>query len=389
MREEIKRELDNQSAVALLLKILAINTANPPGNEKDLALVLERFLADQGFETCLDDLGNNRANLTARLRGTGQCKALFLNGHLDVVPPGDLEWNSDPFLPLQTGERIFARGACDMKAGVSAIIHAAMAIKQAGLPLRGDLILSFTADEETGGTGSMDYLERHGFEDVGAILIAEPTSGGIKTACKGLFWVEIVVSGQTAHGSRPELGVNAIVGMSRLINKLLNYDFKVEPHPILGLPSLNIAMIDGGVKVNVVPDRCRLMLDIRTLPGMSHALLVKDFEALCGEVRQTMPGLQTEIKIASDYPPLETDPTHPLVQMARSVIQEEFQRDEVPSGFTGCSDMVIFVPPTGLPNLFFGPGDLEMAHQPNEYVDIPQLVEATAFYAAMIERYLG
>src|SRR5690606_21579479 len=153
-----------------------------------------------------DDLGANRANVMAVLKGTGEKPALVFNGHLDVVPVGDTPWTYDPFGAVNVGGRLYGRGTSVMKGGLVAMVMAVEALKKAGATLKGDLIISGVADEETGALGAKAWVQAGGLQGVGAIVIGEPTNLEVYIAEKGAFWLEITTYGKTAHGSMPDLG---------------------------------------------------------------------------------------------------------------------------------------------------------------------------------------
>ncbi|MCL1985755.1 MAG: M20 family metallopeptidase [Betaproteobacteria bacterium] len=375
--------------VDLLCAMLRFDTTNPPGNEKPLAEMLAAFMSEKGFAVELTDLGNNRANVTARLNGNGERKTLLFNGHLDVVPPGQMAWeHASPFDPVVKDGKIYGRGSSDMKGGLAAMIVAATAVKATGRALKGDLIITCSADEESGSLGARDFRQKGGLENVGAIIVGESSSCGINIAEKGALWIEIYTVGKTAHGAFPEQGINAITAMNAVLTELTNYTFSYQPNKLLGHPSLNISTIQGGVKTNVVPDRCVLTLDIRTVPGMEHNGIVKDIQAICERVKTERPGLSIEVNPINDRPAVETVANDPFIVMAQEVIRDNFGREESVHGVSFYTDAAIFLPGTNIPAILYGPGEAAMAHQPNEYVPIAGLEEAARFYAAMIERYL-
>lgn len=378
-----------EDVVDLLCKMLRFDTTNPPGNEKPLAEMLAALLAEHGFETEVTDLGNNRGNVTARLKGSGERKSLILNGHLDVVPPGQVAWDHPPFDPVQKDGKIYARGTSDMKAGLASMIIAAIAVKKSGRQLKGDLIITGSADEESGSLGARDFRDKGGLEGVGAIIVGEPSSCNINIAEKGALWIEIATLGKTAHGAFPEQGVNAIVGMNAVLSEVLKYKLVYTPNKLLGHPTLSVSMIQGGVKANVVPDRCVLTVDIRTVPGMSHSEIVKDLQAVCDKVKAAHPGLGATVTAINDRPAVETPAEHPFIKLAQSVVKNQTGRDADVHGVSFYTDAAIFLPGTDIPAILYGPGDASMAHQPNECVPVAGLQEATSFYAEMIERYLA
>ena len=324
--EQILAQIDERETLDLLVKMLQINTVNPPGNEKVLAELIAKEMASVGIETEVVDLGNNRANVVARIRGTGEKKALLFNGHLDTVPPGDVEWEHGPYSGDIVDGKIYGRGSSDMKGGLAAMIIAAKAIKKSKLELKGDLIFSGTAGEETDSIGAFDFLNKGGLKDVGAIIIGEPSSCGINIAEKGALWLAITTFGKTAHAAFPDSGINAITCMNTLLNEILNYKFKYCENELLGHPTMNIATINGGVKTNVVPDKCKVTLDIRTVPGMKHSDIIKEFEGIIAKLQEQVPGFKATIEYLNDRPAVETAIDDPFIKLAQEVIQEEFNK---------------------------------------------------------------
>jgi succinyl-diaminopimelate desuccinylase len=386
--QTILNYINADETVSLLSQMIQFKTVNGPGDEKPLAEFLAKEMASFGMEVEVTDLGNNRANVTGVLKGTGEQKALLLNGHIDTVPPGDVEWVHGPYSGHVEDGKIYGRGSADMKGGIAAMIKAAKAIKQAGVQLKGDLIISGVAGEETDSLGGFDFLNKGGLKDVGAIVIGEPSSCGINVAEKGAFWVEISTYGQTAHGAFPHRGKNAIVYMNALINKLLQYQFKYEENALLGNPTMNLSTINGGVKTNVVPDKCTITIDMRTVPGMNHDDIIKDFEEIIVELKAEVEGFEADIKINNNRPAVDTATDHPFVKMAQEVVKQEFDKTIEAKGVNFYTDAAVFLPATNLPCVIYGPGDADMAHQPNEHITIDSLMEATQFYAAIIEKYL-
>ena len=387
--KDVLKHIDREEAVALLQRMIQFKTVNEPGDEKPLAEFIKARFEAIGMETDLKDLADNRANVVGRLKGTGEKPALLLNGHSDTVPPGDIEWEHSPYSGALVGDKIYGRGAADMKGGLTSMLMAVNAVKKSGMTLKGDLIYSVTAGEETDSVGAVKFADDGGLSGIGAIIIGEPSSCGVNVAEKGAFWIEMTTYGKTAHGAFPDKGINAIIHMNALISALVNYKFKFEENDILGHPTMNISTIHGGVKTNVVPDKCGVTVDMRTVPGMSHSAIIKDFEGIIAKLAGEIPGFKADIKILNDRPAVETKASHPFVRSALGVVKKEFNKDIEATGVNFYTDASVFLPVSGLPCIFYGPGEASMAHQPNEYVLIDNLMEAAHFYCAMIEEYLG
>ncbi len=386
---EVVNLITKDEVVELAQKMVQFNTVNPPGNEKILADFLDEKFKSYDIDSEIIDLGDNRANVIGRIKGSGERKALLLNGHLDVVPPGDVEWEHGPFSGAVVDGKLYGRGSADMKGGLAGMIMAAKAVKTAGIPLKGDLIVAGTAGEEDDSIGAFHFLENDGLKDVGGILIGEPTSCEINIAEKGAFWVEITAYGKTAHGAFPQEGVNAILHANLILNEIQKYEYKYTKNDFLGDPTLNISTISGGVKTNVVPDKCSFTIDMRTVPSIDHDDIIKDFEAIISRLKEDHPDLNATVKVINNRPAVETNPDHEFIKSAQKVAKDIFNKDLEPKGVSFYTDAAVFLPTTNLPAIIYGPGASDMAHQPNEHITIDNLWEATQFYIGMILEYLA
>lgn len=386
--DEVINLLDENKAIDILQKSIQLNTTNPPGSEKALAQYLANVLNSFGLISHVDDLGNERGNVVGCIPGCNGKKGLLLNGHLDVVPQGAQAWTYDPFSGAIDAGKLYGRGASDMKSGLAALVVAAGLVAQAGVPLQGDLLVTGTAGEEADSLGAKDLLTRGYLQNIGAAIIGEPSLLKVFTATKGALWLEFGTEGKTAHGSMPECGANAVLMMNAIINKLVSYSFQYFPHPLLGEPSMNIATIQGGVKTNVVPDSCKLTVDIRTVPGQDHTQIINDFHKMLGELEQTLPGFKGSLSVLNNRAPVETNPETEIIQMAIQEAKTALGIDLQPCGVKYYTDASVFVPTLDIPVLILGPGDEKMAHQPDEYVEIKDYIAAIKLYVAVILRYL-
>lgn len=230
--------IQRDAAVQLLTEFVQLATVNPPGNEKIAADWLAQQLTRMGFAPVVQDLGNNRANVTAVLKGPGEKPALVYNGHLDVVPVGDTPWTYEPFGGIRSNGRLYGRGTSDMKGGLMAMVMAVDALKRSGVQLKGDLIVSGVADEETGAFGAKAWVQAGGLQGVGAIVIGEPSNLEVYIAEKGACWLEITTYGKTAHGSMPDLGINAVMHMAAALQALARVSLPFQAHPLFDKPSV-------------------------------------------------------------------------------------------------------------------------------------------------------
>jgi len=385
--EKVLQAIDEPLIVELTQEMVRTETVNPPGNELALAEPLATRLTALGFEPRILPFQGRRANLLCRIPGSGTKPALILSGHLDTIPFGNEPWEHHPLSAAVVDGKIHGRGTSDMKGGNAALIAAAHAILRAGVSLQGDLILAFTAGEEVDSIGAATLVREGELKGIGALIIAEPSNLQTYIAEKGALWLEALTKGKAAHGSSPHLGKNAIIPMADFIQKVLRLNLPHRPHPILGGPSLNVATINGGVKTNVVPDRCRLTLDFRTVPDQEHDEIVKVVEGLLKEAAANG-SVEAELSIINHRLPVETSPTDPFVTLFQKAAGEVMGQAPPLGGAAYYTDGAVFVPALKVPMVIFGPGDAALAHQVNEWVEIEKLKIASRVYALAALRYL-
>ncbi|MGD9329973.1 MAG: M20 family metallopeptidase [Desulfobacterales bacterium] len=363
-------------AVALTQKLVQFETINPPGREAACARFLEELLREAGFHVRGHAFDAERTSLVVRGPGATDRPPIVMSGHLDTVPLGEASWTRDPLGGIISGDRLFGRGSSDMKSGVAAMVAAACIVGP-----HPDLCLVLTAGEENGCQGAQ-YLVDQGLlpAPIGALVVGEPTSNIPLVGHKGVLWLEIEVTGQTAHGSAPELGDNAVIKAARLIENLEGLKLENQPHPVLGAFSLNVGTIRGGQNINSVPDRAVIGLDIRTVPGMTHAEIVAAV-ARCGE--DTM-----RITVLTDMAGVATDPSHVWIREVFRVVAARTGIPPAPQGaayFTDAAALHAVGPPP--PTVILGPGEPDQAHQTDEYVRLPRIHEAVAIYTDLIRSW--
>src|SRR5258708_4635200 len=261
-------------AVSLTKSLLRFDTINPPGRERDCAHMAGDLLRDWGYSVEYFEYQEGRTSVVARAGGSERKAPLCLTGHLDVVPLGSRKWTKDPFNGETAGDRLYGRGASDMKAGVAAILLAAKnTLKDlAGTP---GVVIVLTAAEEGGCIGSKHLAQTALLGRAGAMIVGEPTSNYPLVGHKGSLKFHARFRGVSAHGSMPELGDNAIYKAAAAVAKLEEFDFRAKPHPIMGKPTLNVGTFSGGQGVNMVPDTASVGVDIRTVPGVDHAVFLQ------------------------------------------------------------------------------------------------------------------
>jgi succinyl-diaminopimelate desuccinylase len=254
------------------------------------------------------------------------------------------------------------------------------AVRKTGVPLKGDLLFAGTAGEEVDSMGAKRLVEQQKLGDVGFMVIGEPTANRVFTAEKGVLWLELGTKGQTAHGSMPHLGVNAIMHMTKLLHALEAERIPYQAHPLLGNFTMNIATITGGVKTNVVPDACRVSIDLRTVIGQDHQHIVDTVRQLIDRLCADDPTFHAEVRVLTERVPLDIPFDNALVQTFVRVRDHVTGQPSQPAAAAFATDGSVFVPAYEAPMVICGPGLPEKAHQPNEYVEIDKLMTAARIY---------
>jgi succinyl-diaminopimelate desuccinylase len=367
-----------------LLKQLINAESTPEKGELASAEVLAVEFDKSEIKYEIDNWEKNRANITAQLNSGGEKKALLFACHLDVVGPGEQKWDKPAFEAVESDGKIYGRGSVDMKGGIAAAVTAIRQIVDSGTKLQGDIIFTAVAGEETDSCGAKRFINAYEQSpDCVGIVIPEPTDFSIVIAHRGMFWLEITTKGKAAHGSTPHLGVNAINSMRLLLNELENYEIPAKPHKLLGKCSMSVNTITGGKALNVVPDKCQIKVDIRTLPEQNHSDIISDLENIFAKIKSTNSQFEAEIGIIREVQPLETDANCDFVKYFCSAVGID---ETVAVGFT--TDGPHFAP-LETPVVIFGPGKPKLCHKPNEYIDINDLEKAVEYYKNIILKFLS
>jgi succinyl-diaminopimelate desuccinylase len=386
--------IDQTELISLLQSLLRLNTTNPPANEEPAARLIADWARRWGMEAEIIPVADNRANVIVTVRGGGNRPALLFNGHTDVVPPGD-GWTHDPFGGEVSNGKIYGRGSADMKGGVGAMLEAMRAVAQIvqrephSPVLQGDLVLLGTAGEEVDHIGAYRFLRHEAAAKVGAVVISEPTSMNLVIAHRGAMWVKLTTHGKSAHGSTPHLGVNAIVHMSHALQRLDRHRFTFTPHPLLVPPTLNVGVIHGGTKENVVADRCEVELDIRIVPSQTPQGVLDELHGLLSEVQKEIPDFRYDLQLLQAQPAVETSPEHPLIQTAQRIARAMGKEDVTLRSAPYYTDGSVLQPHLKVPVLICGPGDSAQAHVSDEHVSVERLMQAAEFYAQLAVGWLG
>jgi acetylornithine deacetylase ArgE len=365
--------------------LISIPTEAPPGNEEPCAAYLRDYFQDLHIEGCdvvFHRFAENRANLVVRIGSSGRAALLF-SGHLDVVPAGDpSKWDTPPFEPCIRDGRLYGRGAADMKGGLAAIVKAIESVKD--VKLRHGIIFVATAGEEVGFDG-LKALIRDGVIKRGEAtygVVGEPTDLHVVRGHKGITIFRITFYGRSAHSSRPELGINAVEIAARYILELLSLKERLRgvQDPDLGSTTISTTIIKGGVKENMIPEMCQIVLDCRRTALHTPQDIRRELEKIGEKIKSSLDipfDLSIEELFSGDTLNIPRD--HPLVKLAEQLLGEE----------SGIAPYVTEAPlynKLEIPMIILGPGSVEQAHTTNEYVELKQLRKAETIYRDLIRR---
>jgi acetylornithine deacetylase len=360
--------------IALLQRLVAIDSVNPGlggRGEEEIAAFVAEWARGAGLEVELDEAAPGRPNVIATARGSGGGRTLLLNGHLDTV---GYEGMTAPLLPRIDGGRLYGRGAYDMKGGLAAcLVAAAEAVKHG---LRGDVVVSAVVDEELASIGTQSVLERVRAD---AAIVAEPTQLEVGIAHKGFVAFEIETHGRAAHGSRPDLGVDAIAKMGHVLVGLdaLDRSLRERPtHPLLGSGSLHAGAVAGGTAFSTYPEHCLLQAERRTVPGESFEDVEAELQGLLDRLRHDEPDFEATLRTVAARRAFEVSPSEEIVRLVRS-----HAGAGEPVGQAYWADSALLAERL-IPTVLFGPGG-EGAHAQVEWVSLADVERCAAVFLSV------
>ena len=369
--------------IYVLKKLVQIPTENPPGKTEEIVnfLITEVFKDEEGFRNeIITHVKNNITlhNLITKI-GSGK-KKIILSGHFDVVPAGDLsKWIHPPFSAKVIDGNLYGRGSADMKGGIVSLIGTLKILSEKKKFLENyELIFLGTADEEAGMSGAVTLTDKGIINDAILLIIGEPTNLSLGIAEKGVLWVKLKIYGKAAHGSMPEEGINAIYGALRIVSQLESC-LNTKINPIFGTSSFNIGKIQGGNKINVVPDFTSLEVDFRLNPEQSVEEIIENLKNI--EIEPcTM-----DIEIINNLPALQSSSSHPFIESLK-----KFSNTEL-IGLPYATDASKFISTKNpIPFVIYGPGNPNNVHKINESISLNQIFQATQFLTdALLDTYLS
>jgi acetylornithine deacetylase len=422
-RQALMRYIDERrdEAVEFLRALVAFDSTfidqGKSGNEGGIQRWLAKTLEEWKFETRLFEPDNakiaswpdynpghdyaNRPNLVAIARGTGGGRSLLFNGHVDTVPLDDLsKWKHGPLSGEVEEGRLYGRGACDMKAGVAAMLLAARYARAVYPDLRGDVLLESVVDEEGGGNGTLSCIEQGYTAD--AAIVTEPTDLQIFCASRGVYLLEIAVEGLSIHACFKWKGVNAVEKAMTIANGLLELETEWQvrrKHPLLPSPTITLGQIEGGIGAAVVPGSCVMRYDIKYLPtetGEGGRQIPVNGEDVKREVEERIARICRDDPWLSQHPPRlnwylgvmphAIEPHCPLIDVISDACESVMGQKQI-SGMPSGADARHLQNNGKIQTIIFGPGRLENAHTIDECVDLESYFTSIKVLAETIVRW--
>lgn len=370
-----------------LQQLIRMPSTTPPIHVKPVVEELIRFARDAGAQVTTQEVQPDKHNCILTF-DFGPGKTLVFNTHMDVNNPSGQKWDFDPFSPFVDSGRLYGLGACDAKGSLAAMLKAIEAVLVSHGDIGGKLVLTAVMGEEAGGLGSL-HLCNAGLEADGAV-VGEPTELALCTVHKGTYMRRVTFRGRAVHSARSRMGINAIDHAVRFCEKYRRLQDRLEnsPHPILGPADASVTLISGGTRQNTIPESCWVLVDRRLIPGETHEKADRELDAILKSLHEEIPELDVRVETVVATVPSETDSSERIVRCAQDAIATVTGKAVSPSGFCGGCDMSKLVNISHIPTVIFGPGSMENAHSPNEFVDLGQLEAASRIYERLIRQFL-
>jgi acetylornithine deacetylase len=355
----------------LLSRLVEIDSVNPDlvlggAGEAEIARFIARWLERAGLHVELQPTVDDRPNVIATVKGTGSGKSLMINGHIDTVGYAGME---RPLEPVIEGNRLYGRGANDMKGSIAAMMIAGAEL--AKNPPAGDVVLTVVVDEEYASIGTQAVLDRYRAD---AAIVTEETNLNVCIAHKGFAWIEIETQGVAAHGSRPHLGIDAIAKMGPIISGIAELDqlLRAGPsHPLLGPGSIHSSLIAGGSELSTYPGRCHLQVERRTIPGETAAQIEADIADILEIASRSDPDFVGSSLVSLVREPFEVSENEPIVKLVREQARIASGSEPDYVGWAGWMDSAL-LSAAGIPTVVYGPGG-EGSHASVEWANLDHL----------------
>jgi len=403
-----------------LIRIPSVRRQGLRGGEEEVALLLAHLLEEMGLDVVVEEVVPCSLNVIGVLQGQEEGPCLMFECHTDVVTEGDAsEWKYGPYEGRLVRNRIYGRGACDTKGNLAAAVKAVQAISQSGIPFNGKILLGILVDEEGMMSGVKHFIRQGWANRVNAAIICEPVDNHLCITQKGALRAELITSGKMSHGAMPLAGFNPIPPMVSILEKIRQLEEeeigRLGKDTFLGFPSITPTVLHAPVKgepqLNVIPQQCRALLDIRTVPGQSHEALKKQLEDIVQEEERSIraslqsgplkgireefqKGLskgisfQAKLHVFEDRPWTKTSRDEPIVQAVSRAYRSITGQEPIYDGVPGATDGTFLSAWAGIPIVTLGAGKWMIPHQKDEWVSVEDLYLTAKIYAASALEFL-
>lgn len=384
-------ETHASSAMELTETLVRIDSTDPGAYEGEIGEYICHWLANLGVPVVKKEVLPGRYNIMARLKGKIDDPALVFICHMDTVPIGD-GWTAAPLEAAAIKGRIYGRGACDMKSGLACALSAFAAAArraQQGEVLSHSLVFIGTVDEEDFMRGVEDAIVCGWVTPDSWVLDTEPTGGAVEASHKGRTWFTVTVKGITAHAATPWKGADAIAAIAEIISFIRRQIDSCPSHPELGKSTVTFGQVEGGYRPYVVPDSAKLWIDMRLVPPTDTDRAVSIIEAAIAHAAEEVPGISAFYEITGDRPSVERDDSSVLLAALKEACQEVTGEAAPIRHFPGYTDTAVIAGRLSNHNcMSYGPGDLELAHKPDEYVPCEDILRCEAVLTRLTEKLI-
>lgn len=382
-------EHETREEVLLTRRMVGIESSNPGAYEGAMADFVSGWLRENTpAQVVREPVHPGRDNIVATLPGASQAHSLVYICHMDTMPVGE-GWTVPALEGVIRDGRLYGRGSCDMKAGLAAAMIAFRNLTARGVRPRYDFRLIATVNEEDAMTGS-EQAVRDGYVDADSyVLDAEPTDSRIQVAHKGKTWFVLKVRGRTCHASMPEKGCDAIAAMAEILTRINRKLARLPRHPEMGPCTATFGTIQGGWNPYIVPDACTATIDLRLVPPVTNEETVDLVREAVAEGLAAAPGAECDVEVTAMRPAIERDDGSFLLARLKSAVEEAAGAPLPVSFFPGYTDTAVIAALTGNKNcMSFGPGSLDQAHRPDEFVPCEEIVRSAAVMTRLAEDIL-
>ncbi len=382
---DIKSKIKEEDITNLAQELIRIPSDEITG-EQEVCEYLSDILKSLGMKVRLQEVLPKRPNIIAEVLGGNNGKSIMFNGHIDTVPIGNIEkWNTDPYKAIIKDSKLFGRGATDMKGSIASMIIAIKYIMNNVENFNGKIIFTGVMAEETTGLGTQKVLEENIKTDMA--IVGEPSDEKIYRAHKGTIWFNIFTYGKLEHSSESDTeSNNAIINMMRLIEEInkISKELEGKNNSLVGHPSINVGLIEGGTKQNMIADSCKVSIDRRTLPEEEPNEILDELRVRFDNLRLIDNRLKFNIEKDTIREAVEVSESEPIVQEVKRAVNKILNINPIVSGMKATTDMSILVNQGNIPSVIYGPGFIKQAHTIDEFIEVERLVESSQVYAEVL-----